>query len=620
MVGSFKEYLDEVHYSDYFGKNFEVFRKKYLKILKEPDSQDLYVNFTNYSGDTLDKSFSQDPTHKDPVGVYGYPLKYVVNNPSDLWYGANSRYMRILKNKRPNKTLWLQHITEGDAKRYIGKIYNTDFGTVDIIYKTTSKYMKKNVNNSVTPGSIFFWNIQHDMLSEPETKDKWGDKKITYKFIPQKEQSQRIMKLGFLALKDSASTNKKAIINDREPEQILFLRRDVFDILESFDMNLKSDAVRTISEPNTIERKLVAAIAEKMDDKLKEGPERASLNGWSYYWTQKGRRIEIDFSWSNEYFDYMSNSRRMGEKKHKEMKKYDMKQPTIKIRSEIGTFKLSEAPSTKFSEIVQDFVDRWSTLKQNPESASAQDKFEKETKAEFLGKKDKEHKFYIIQRMLKEFDKERYDHTQATALKYEKEADPNTTWTPPKVKNVRDFALLLIGNSPQLKDEIIKYFNDEILKREPDLKPITPEDELKESIESDLPLVEVIEKGILFKTGTPVTFPFLRHLQKAPNFGSRFQQDIEPAGVYMIHDTDPNPELNEIEYHKGQMHFDNPLVIELNTLPSGRIYNEHSWKALLFKKYNKKGKSLSKVLLDEGYDGIVTVDIKDKVTSEIVKL
>lgn len=136
--------------------------------------------------------------------------------------------------------------------------------------------------------------------------------------------------------------------------------------------------------------------------------------------------------------------------------------------------------------------------------------------------------------------------------------------------------------------------------------------------EFELPLTEVEEKGILFQTGTPVTFPFFRHLEKAPYLGSRFQQDIEPAGMYMVFDSLPNDDKGS-KFLQGKMHFDNPLVIPFNLEP-GHGYDGNSWKALLVKKYKKKGKTLSKILLNLGFDGIVTVDLKHKATSEIVKL
>ena len=44
-------------------------------------------------------------------------------------------------------------------------------------------------------------------------------------------------------------------------------------------------------------------------------------------------------------------------------------------------------------------------------------------------------------------------------------------------------------------------------------------------------LLSVTEYGTTFAHGQPVTFTYVRNTEKAPYFGSRFQQDIEPAAA-----------------------------------------------------------------------------------------
>lgn len=129
---------------------------------------------------------------------------------------------------------------------------------------------------------------------------------------------------------------------------------------------------------------------------------------------------------------------------------------------------------------------------------------------------------------------------------------------------------------------------------------------------------EIKEKGVVFKTGQPVEFPYRRGTVKHPNMGSRFQQDIEPTGIYMNFDRQPT-EIPDENSEKGLIKFTYPLVIPFNTTPGGG-YDENSWKMNVFYKYNKTGKKLSDALKKDGYDGIVTVDLKHKVTSEIIKL
>lgn len=137
---------------------------------------------------------------------------------------------------------------------------------------------------------------------------------------------------------------------------------------------------------------------------------------------------------------------------------------------------------------------------------------------------------------------------------------------------------------------------------------------LKENIE--LPLVKINFDGKTFETGKPVSFNYVKNLEKAPQLGARFQQDIEPHGRYMSMHSKSATVLPNFEY--GTVKFKNPLVINFSTTNGG--YDENNWKYKLSNYYKKKGKALSTALKKDGYDGIITVDMKWKALSEIIKL
>lgn len=130
-----------------------------------------------------------------------------------------------------------------------------------------------------------------------------------------------------------------------------------------------------------------------------------------------------------------------------------------------------------------------------------------------------------------------------------------------------------------------------------------------------LPTTSVTENGVLFQTGKPVSFNYKRNIQSSKQIKQNlnYQQDIEPSGKYMVHDT-TGTDIPE-HWEKGKIHFKNPLVLIWSD--TGR-YDETSWKHRLFKVFNKTGKELSNKLKSLGYDAIVTVD--KGWTSEIVKL
>jgi hypothetical protein len=139
----------------------------------------------------------------------------------------------------------------------------------------------------------------------------------------------------------------------------------------------------------------------------------------------------------------------------------------------------------------------------------------------------------------------------------------------------------------------------------------------EDSLPNDI-FTSVNEEGIEFTTGKSVIFKFLKNTEsskKFGNFGSRFQQNIEPAGMYVVHNESPG-DLPD-KWISGNMSFSNPLVIKFN-LGNDFGYNDSSWKAVLYTTFKKHGKSLSSKLRQIGYDGIVTV--WDGSTREIVKL
>jgi hypothetical protein len=128
--------------------------------------------------------------------------------------------------------------------------------------------------------------------------------------------------------------------------------------------------------------------------------------------------------------------------------------------------------------------------------------------------------------------------------------------------------------------------------------------------------MRVEEYGVVFETGRPVTFRFVRSTEKAPYFGSRFQQDIEPAGVYLVHN--PTPGDLPPRWVAGTATFEYPMVVLFNAADRFGGYDEDSWKAHLHDEYGKTGRALSTAVLKDGYDAIVTVG--DGYTKEIVAL
>ena len=184
-------------------------------------------------------------------------------------------------------------------------------------------------------------------------------------------------------------------------------------------------------------------------------------------------------------------------------------------------------------------------------------------------------------------------------------------WYPDKQQNGHGVASKVHDKKVDEKKKTIT--TTEITKQE-------PAEEKRRGVIKDLPITEVVEQGIRFKTGESVTFPSAHNTQGADYHGSRFQQDIEVAGKYVTIKSPSATELPNLEYK--DITFKNPLVLRLNT-GEGSTYDENSWKAALNKKYGKKGKELAEALKADGFDGIVTVGWRrgrPSGTSEIIDL
>jgi hypothetical protein len=107
---------------------------------------------------------------------------------------------------------------------------------------------------------------------------------------------------------------------------------------------------------------------------------------------------------------------------------------------------------------------------------------------------------------------------------------------------------------------------------------------------------------------------YIRNIEKAPKMGNRFGQDIEPAGKY-INLMEKGQSYIPEGWEVGKVKFNNPLIIDWG----GGYGDKTNWKNVLSERYGRKtGKQLSQAIVNDGYDGIITLD-KGK-PSEVVQL
>jgi len=94
-----------------------------------------------------------------------------------------------------------------------------------------------------------------------------------------------------------------------------------------------------------------------------------------------------------------------------------------------------------------------------------------------------------------------------------------------------------------------------------------------------------------------ITLDIMRHDVKAPNMGDMFGQDVEPAGLYVLHKDFEGDVLDN--WITGTTTLNNPMIIDVTD------DTQISYKRDLALKYKGKKQVLTKKLMALGYDAII---------------
>jgi len=378
--------LNEIVWSDIHSPNFKNFRKKYLKTIKDGSGYSLYVNFTNHGGfDTLARSYNPNSSHSDPVGVYAYPLRYVVNYPADIWYGSRAKYLRVLKILAPyNKVLNLSNLTYNNAINILQKM---GMQNCDRLMEIAKKlYDKKNI------GSAFFAVVQLKIENVPYKRSyKWSyDLRNEVEMRTGQEQAALLKRAGFWVVEDEAKSANVAAINQREPKQICFLVPQAFRVIEVYNLTGKGlENMATNQIQRFQQRKIASLIANLLNDQLSGESEL------SKFWTKKGRRIDVEALIDTEAAK--ERGYRIGFKKHKGSKLHDFHKINITISCEWGNFwytiDKNESIKDGIADIIHDLINQSKKEPMKDWTPETKSSFkEKEIKARMVWYKSQEKK------------------------------------------------------------------------------------------------------------------------------------------------------------------------------------------------------------------------------------
>lgn len=339
--------LTEVHYTDIWPKGFSDMIKDWKKKAK---SYDLYVNFSNVAGNTLDRSANQDPDHQDMVGTYGYPLEYVIKHPADVWYGHGMQYCRVIRDKSRLK-LNLSHMTSYDLDRTLSRC-NLNDDNLSLV----RKHFKETTKGVTAPGKQFVVMLQRDFNAEP-TKNDYG--KPEWPVRTGRQQTDILRRGGYDCIEDSATRLTQAAINDREPQQICWLVPQAFEVLSVYRLSdLPARKSHVIQNTDHLIKKMVAQIAIVMGDKLEEREPHQDL-----WWTQAGRQIsveEVDTSLKRRMATL-----KMGQKEFKSFKHNTQHAFYATIKTERGDFRVSISDDEKLVDAIARFTGQWQRAEPN---------------------------------------------------------------------------------------------------------------------------------------------------------------------------------------------------------------------------------------------------------------
>lgn len=336
--------IQEVHYTDVYPKAFQEFYNKWKKYKNDSS---LYVRFDNgNTTDVLSKGASQNPNHSDPVGTYAYPLKYIIDYPGDIWYGHNSTYLKVIKDKSKKGYVRLDTMDDIDARNYLRKV------GLDDGYYLAQKFYPDRAKGITAPGKLFMSALQMDFNGATLPKDRKNvPNPISPKTRSSKEQTSLLLRMGINTLEDRATRISQASINDREPEQILWLRPTDFEILETYRLSDKVEKSTSVTfKTDKLSRKIAAGIAEIMNDSLTDFLKEQ-------FWTKNGRKIIV--SPKDVSLKYRMDNLKMGQKPHKFFKKYNQFAFSVTILSERGEFNELVGADEKISQMLSDFNYSW---------------------------------------------------------------------------------------------------------------------------------------------------------------------------------------------------------------------------------------------------------------------
>jgi hypothetical protein len=324
------ELLREMHFSDLYPRSFMRFYEKYASQVHDDK---LYVNFTDAVGNTIDKRFSPKPTHRDPSGLYTYPLEYIISHSANVEYGQQARYLRVIRDTSHHKLL-LNTMTQEQAVGLLTKMGVADPEKRMAFVQRRYKYVGGNVT-----AKQFFGVLQ--------TYLEVGQKHMTSNVM----QSALLRKAGIDALEDRSASATEAVIYQDEPEQCVFLTRAAFRVIDVFELRQQAAGRLTAYDPTERLKRLPGLIAQAIGDHIIANNMIGDRESAMTFYTAAKRKIVINLKRSYRFLD-----------DHRGVTDFSKDEITVALFGpDIAPIRETYPPETTFQNIAADIKAKFTT-------------------------------------------------------------------------------------------------------------------------------------------------------------------------------------------------------------------------------------------------------------------
>lgn len=415
--------LDEVRIEDASPNQFMVFLKKWRAFARKNSVYNYWVHFSNFRTDTTDKKFMDTPDHSDPVGLYVYPMKYVLSHPSDIWYGMKAANLFVIEASANKEFMFADVSSTNDIHRVVWDMFKGTWTISDYELNVLRNWFgwtgKGKYAKTLMSAIQFDWTklpgkkITRQNLRSVNMEDsRWMDKIIR----TGKEQTKLWLEAGYDMLVDTGT----GAINDREPEQAIFLSRGAFKPIEKYqlrDLNqIRQTGITTNDPDDNFLRKVISMALSGMDGEAltKGAPLTDGQGGWRRWWTNNGWRASIK-SDDISIEDKFNSGMKIGSKKHKEVKNHDNYALSLEIETPYGTVTGYIDVNDKLDAGVRKLWAEYADLKSARGGAHSPE-WKAETLTDYLGTEKRKKQEYLWNKIRKEHGMKEIDSETITRM------------------------------------------------------------------------------------------------------------------------------------------------------------------------------------------------------------